>query len=152
MGAASPDLEIDQALALREPQLAEARAVLRQAQSELKTARLRLQRTDITFPFDAMVLNESADIGDFAVVGSNLGAVADISAFWLEVEVPQNDSAALARDRRRNRRECTGESVRDQRRERVCRPVLSRRNGHFSRRVCSDQSRLGLRCSRSPTR
>ncbi len=86
---AVPDLEIDRTLALREPQLADARAVLRQAESDLKSARLRLQRTDITFPFDALVLNETADVGDFASVGASLGAVADVSAFWLEVEIPQ---------------------------------------------------------------
>ncbi|MEM8771284.1 MAG: hypothetical protein AAGD92_06520 [Pseudomonadota bacterium] len=89
MGEAAPELEIDRALALREPQLADARAALQQAKSDLQTARLNLQRTDIIFPFDAMVLNETADVGDFAAIGASLGAVADISAFWLEVEVPQ---------------------------------------------------------------
>ena len=86
----TPDLEIDNALALREPQLADARAALTQAQSDLKRARLNLQRTEITFPFDALVLNETADVGDFASVGASLGAVADVSAFWLEVEIPQS--------------------------------------------------------------
>ena len=90
IGEAAPDLEIDTTLALREPQLADAKAVLREAQSNLTTAQLNLQRTEIRFPFDALVLNEDADIGDFATVGAPLGAVADVSAFWLEVEIPQS--------------------------------------------------------------
>jgi hypothetical protein len=104
IGDAAPDLEIDRALALREPQLADAKAALRQAESDLKTAQLSLQRTDITFPFDALVLNETADVGDFAAIGASLGAVADVSAFWLEVEIPQTTLQRLrSRERAQGR-------------------------------------------------
>ncbi|MEM9705989.1 MAG: hypothetical protein AAF850_07920 [Pseudomonadota bacterium] len=85
----APDLTIDAALALREPQLADARAALAEALSTQKTADLNLQRTEISFPFDALVIAENADIGDFATVGATLGSVADVSTFWVEAEAPQ---------------------------------------------------------------
>jgi RND family efflux transporter MFP subunit len=78
------------ALALREPQLASAKAVLAFARSELKKAKLDLNRTRITMPFDGHVLAQNSTVGAFVNNASAVFEVLDASAYWLEVKVPQS--------------------------------------------------------------
>jgi RND family efflux transporter MFP subunit len=62
-------------LALKLPQLEEARAKLRAAQADLDAARLNLKRTDITVPFSGRVRSKGADLGQYVNVGASLGRV-----------------------------------------------------------------------------
>lgn len=78
------------ALALREPQLASAKAALASANSELKKAELDLQRTKLTMPFDGHVLSQNLSEGAFVNNANTVFQVLDANAYWLEVKVPQN--------------------------------------------------------------
>lgn len=60
-------------LALKRPQVAEARANLLAAQARLEQAELNLQRTRITLPFDGRLLSTQADVGQYVSPGTVLG-------------------------------------------------------------------------------
>ncbi len=62
-------------LAMREPQLAEARAALDSARAQLAEAELALTRTQIRAPFDGRVRSKAVDIGQFVTPGQSLGQV-----------------------------------------------------------------------------
>jgi len=55
------------ALALRQPQQAQAQASLLAAKAELETAELQLKRTYVRAPFDGRVRTKSSDLGQFAI-------------------------------------------------------------------------------------
>lgn len=61
--------------ALREPQLAEANANLQAAQADLEIARLQMQRTNVTAPFDGRVISKQVDIGQFVSSGTLLADI-----------------------------------------------------------------------------
>jgi RND family efflux transporter MFP subunit len=76
-------------LALRQPQLAEARATLAAAQAALEDAKLDLARTEIRAPFDGRVAMKSADAGQFVNAGQSLGRI--FSTNVIEVRLPLSD-------------------------------------------------------------
>ncbi len=76
-------------LALRQPQLAEARASLAAAQATLEDAKLDLARTEIRAPFDGRVARKSADTGQFVNAGQALGRI--FSTDVIEVRLPLSD-------------------------------------------------------------
>ncbi|MCW9048269.1 MAG: efflux RND transporter periplasmic adaptor subunit [Gammaproteobacteria bacterium] len=61
--------------ALREPQLAEAKANLQAAQADLEIARLQMLRTNVTAPFDGRVVNKQVDIDQFVSSGTLLADI-----------------------------------------------------------------------------
>jgi RND family efflux transporter MFP subunit len=75
-------------LALRKPQLHQAEAQVAIAESQLARARLDLERTVLTAPFDALVLERQVDLG--AHVGSQdpLATLAATDEYWIEAAVP----------------------------------------------------------------
>lgn len=77
-------------LALKLPQLAEAKANLRAAEAELASANLNLARTNISVPFDGRVRAKNADIGQYVTVGATLGRVyaTDVA----EIRLPLTDA------------------------------------------------------------
>lgn len=82
-GEASP-------LALREPQLAQARAALDAAQAQQRSAELDLERTSVRAPFDGRVRQKRANVGDYVGPGA---PVADVfSTDTMEVRVPLADA------------------------------------------------------------
>ncbi|MEM7349558.1 MAG: efflux RND transporter periplasmic adaptor subunit [Acidobacteriota bacterium] len=84
LGQGTPD-----PLVLREPQMAEARAMLRAAEAELGMARLALERTQIRAPFDGRVHSKAVDLGQYLTPGQ---AVATIHAIdYAEVRLPVPD-------------------------------------------------------------
>jgi RND family efflux transporter MFP subunit len=87
----------NESLALREPQLQQARADLTQARSNLETARLNLERTSLKAPFNAVVLAETVDIGDVVSVGQETAVLAGTNEFWVEVQISQDDANRLSR-------------------------------------------------------
>jgi RND family efflux transporter MFP subunit len=81
-----PDSEPTSPLVLREPQIRKAKAVLASAQAQLDVAKLRLERTSLSLPFDALVISESVDLGQYVVVGQSLASAYGTDA--VEIEVP----------------------------------------------------------------
>lgn len=79
------------ALALREPQIAGAQAQVTAAESALAQARLAHQRTHIAAPFNAIVRNESVDIGQIARPGTPLGTLVGSDAWWVQVSLPASE-------------------------------------------------------------
>lgn len=77
------------ALALKEPQVADAAAQLAAAQAELNQAELNLARTKISVPFKGRVREKSADIGQYVTAGTRLGQA--FSTERVRVRLPLTD-------------------------------------------------------------
>ncbi len=78
----------DNVLALRKPQLAQARAKVRQAETALDLARLNLGRTAIRAPFTALVLSKDTEIGARVSITDALATLVDAREFWVEATLP----------------------------------------------------------------
>jgi len=76
-------------LALREPQLASAKAALNIAKAQLKKAQLDLSRTKIVMPFDGFITQVNLSMGTLLNNNTQLFELVDSSEFWLQVKVPQ---------------------------------------------------------------
>ncbi|MEL7486225.1 MAG: efflux RND transporter periplasmic adaptor subunit [Pseudomonadota bacterium] len=83
-------IEERSALALRQPQLAEAAAMLSSARAALNEAELQMARTVIRAPFKGRVLTRTADLGQFATPGVSLGRI--FSTDIIEVALPITDA------------------------------------------------------------
>lgn len=81
--------EAPPALLAREPQIREARARLAAARADLADAELDLERTRLTLPFDGLVIEESADVGQLVSAGQKVATVYGTRA--VEVRVPLAD-------------------------------------------------------------
>jgi RND family efflux transporter MFP subunit len=73
-------------LVIREPQIRQAEAELAAAVADLDVAKLNLERTRISLPFDGVVVSESVDVGQFVGNGSRLATVYGTDV--VEVRVP----------------------------------------------------------------
>jgi RND family efflux transporter MFP subunit len=78
----------DAALALRRPQLAQARAKVRQAETALNQARLDLSRTTVKAPFTALVLEKEVEKGSRVSVTDTLATLVDAREYWIEATIP----------------------------------------------------------------
>jgi len=78
------------ALALREPQKAQAEAALQAANADLDNARLQLSRTSVKAPFAGRVRSKASDMGQFVTPGSRLGRI--FSTDIVEVRLPFTDA------------------------------------------------------------
>ncbi|MEP4148337.1 MAG: efflux RND transporter periplasmic adaptor subunit [Halioglobus sp.] len=76
-------------LALKKPQVAQARAMREAAQAGLEQARLDLKRTSITLPFAGRVAETRVHIGQFITPGTVLGKV--FGTELVEVRLPLNN-------------------------------------------------------------
>ncbi len=83
------------ALALREPQLQQARSAVIAAQTSLDQATLNLERTTIRAPFDATILSENLEVGQRVGPGSNVIHIAGTDTFWVEITVPASQIERL---------------------------------------------------------
>ncbi len=81
-----PESEAARKLALREPQLAAAKASLQAAKARVERARLNLQRTEIIAPFDGKVLEQFIDIGEFVTPNQNIASIYSLDV--VEVRLP----------------------------------------------------------------
>jgi RND family efflux transporter MFP subunit len=82
-GEASP-------LALREPQMAQARATLAAAQASLRSAELDLARTQIRAPFTGRLRERHANVGDYVAPGAAVATM--FSTDIMEIRVPLTDA------------------------------------------------------------
>ncbi len=84
----APNSVRNTALALREPQLAQAKATLQAAEVEVKQAELDLSRTKITAPFNAIVINRNVSLGSQASLSDNVATIAGTDIYYVEAAIP----------------------------------------------------------------
>lgn len=80
--------EEDLELVLRQPQLARARASVDAAEAQLNRARLDLERTAITAPFNTIVQSRSVNIGTQVGPSNSIATLVGTDSYWVEVSVP----------------------------------------------------------------
>ena len=85
-----PDTEPTSPLVLREPQIRKAKAMLDSSEAQLATAKLRLDRTSLSLPFDVLITTENVDLGQYVVMGQSLAKAYGTGS--VEIEVPLKDS------------------------------------------------------------
>ena len=80
--------ELGARLARREPHLEERRAAVQAARSRLEMARLDMDRTSLEVPFNAMVLEESVELGQLVNAQTPVATLIGTDAFHVRVSVP----------------------------------------------------------------
>ena len=83
--------EMGKQLALRRPHLREKQAAVAAAKSRLAKARLDLQRTTLTAPCNALVLEESVEVGQLVMSQTPVARLVCTDAFRVEVSLPIHD-------------------------------------------------------------
>ena len=78
----------NRSLVLREPQIESIRARVEAAEAAVRQARLNLQRTKITAPFDAKILRRSVNIGSQVAPGDELARLVGTDEYWIMATVP----------------------------------------------------------------
>jgi len=81
----------DSALVLRQPQLAAAQAAVNEAEAALAEARQNLGRTNLTAPFDALVVKRTANPGDRVQAGDSVGALYSTDRVEVAVGLSERD-------------------------------------------------------------
>lgn len=82
-------------LAVREPQMAQARAALASAQAALRSAQLDLDRTNIRAPFTGRMRERRANVGDYVGPGSPVAVMFSTDTMEIRVPLTDNDLASL---------------------------------------------------------
>lgn len=82
-------------LALREPQLAEARAALVAAEAAVEQARVNLSRTRILAPFAGRLRQRFADVGQYVTAGAPLARLYAVDAAEVRLPITLEDLAFL---------------------------------------------------------
>lgn len=83
-------------LAMKLPQLAEARANLKAAEVDLLEAKLNLKRTELSVPFSGRVRSKEADLGQFVTAGLPLGRVYSTKVVEIRLALTDAQLATLA--------------------------------------------------------
>ncbi len=78
-------------LALRKPQMKQALAELQSAEADLDKALGDLDRTIIRAPYDGLVRNKVADVGQYVSPGTTLGVTFAVDIAEVRLPVTQND-------------------------------------------------------------
>ncbi len=80
----------DRDLILRLPQLENLQAERERAQSLLDKARLDLERTKITSPFNAIIKTREVNLGEAVTPATKLATLVGTDTYWVEVLIPVN--------------------------------------------------------------
>lgn len=80
----------ERSLILRQPQLESLQAARDAAQARLDQARLEVQRTTVSAPFNALVETRDVDLGAQVNSGTRLARLVGSDSCWVEVSVPVN--------------------------------------------------------------
>ncbi|QIR15494.1 efflux RND transporter periplasmic adaptor subunit [Shewanella aestuarii] len=78
------------ALVLREPQLAAARAAMLSSQAKLEQANLALERTKIVAPYSGRILEKNVDVGRVVSTNSQLATI--YATDYVEIRLPINNN------------------------------------------------------------
>ncbi len=84
-----------QQLSVLDTEIAEARAAIAQAESDLATARLNLGYTEIRAPIDGYVGNRAARIGSFVPEGAYLLSVIPAHGLWVDANFKEDQLAHM---------------------------------------------------------
>lgn len=82
-------------LALRLPQLKKAEAGVLAAQADLREAKVKLERTKIIAPYDAMLTSKQVDVGQYVTMGSALANTFAVDYAEVRLPIKQRDVAFL---------------------------------------------------------
>jgi RND family efflux transporter MFP subunit len=85
-------------LALRKPQLQQARAKVISAEADLHQAKLNLNRTVVRAPFNAMVIERNVHAGAYAGAQESLATIVGTDEFWIEAAVSLDQLALMDLD------------------------------------------------------
>ena len=91
----NPNKAVPDLVALR-PQIAQAKAQLLASESRADIAQLNLQRTKFFLPFDGMITQSSAQIGQLISAGKSFGQAYALNSVELVVPIAQSDLAQIA--------------------------------------------------------
>lgn len=80
--------EVNKSLVLRQPHLRRAEALMEKARNDIEIAELQRSRTVITAPFNAMVVEESVEVGQLLDPGSDICELVGTDEFWIQVTIP----------------------------------------------------------------
>jgi RND family efflux transporter MFP subunit len=83
-------------LALRTPQLKMAEAGMLAAEADIKEAKLKLSRTKIIAPYDAMLISKQVDIGQYVTMGTVMATTYAIDYAEVRLPVKHRDITFLA--------------------------------------------------------
>jgi RND family efflux transporter MFP subunit len=83
-----PFTEAGKDLALRKPQLRSAEVSLENALNGLKRAELNVERTGISAPFNALVLEETVEKGQLVTPQFRLATLVGTDQFWVQTAIP----------------------------------------------------------------
>jgi RND family efflux transporter MFP subunit len=86
-----PEIEVNQDLVLRVPHQRKMEATIARAASAIAKAELDLRRTSVIAPFNALVLEESVELGQLLNVGDTVASVAGADEFWVQTSVRQDE-------------------------------------------------------------
>ncbi len=85
----------DPRLAQREPHVEAARKAVDAAKAALRQARANLERTRLTAPFDALVVEEAGEVGQVLQPGTPLATLVGTEAFWVQISLPMEKLEGL---------------------------------------------------------
>ena len=80
--------DVNKSLVLRKPHLRRAEALMEKAKNDIEIAELQRSRTIITAPFNAMVIEESVEVGQLLNPGSDICELVGTDEFWIQVTIP----------------------------------------------------------------
>jgi len=82
-------------LALRKPQLQQAKADVKAAEADVKSAQIKLDRTKIIAPYDAMLKAKMVDVGQYVSTGSQLATTFAVDYAEVRLPIKEHDIAYL---------------------------------------------------------
>ncbi len=80
--------EVNRSLVLREPHLRRAEALMDKAANNIEIAELQISRTVIKAPFNAMVVEESVEVGQLLSPSATICELVGTDEFWIQVTMP----------------------------------------------------------------
>lgn len=83
-----PFSEEGRRLALRKPQERNAKIGVEVARTRLKQAKLNLEKTSLTAPFNGLVIDESVENGQLVTPQSRLATLVGTDEFWVTIVLP----------------------------------------------------------------
>jgi RND family efflux transporter MFP subunit len=83
-----PGADANRSLVLRQPHLRRAEALVKKAKNDIAQAELNLARTSVIATFNAVVIEESVEIGQLLERGTSVATFAGADEFWVRVSVP----------------------------------------------------------------
>jgi len=82
-------------LALRKPQLQQAKADVKAAEADVKSAQIKLDRTKIIAPYDAMLKAKMVDIGQYVSTGTQLATTFAVDYAEVRLPIKEHDIGYL---------------------------------------------------------